>query len=142
MASPQRTRRAHQAARPLTMRTVFDLLIGFALFTGFSALFVDTAGLVSTSIHSDWARHAGVIGAVAADIIAISTGHAPAGQNAEAVNALMLVPASPRSSFLAGLSAPFAMAMLAAVFSALVAFNLAFFRHLARQATCRHPALR
>lgn len=139
-----RTRRTKGTTRLQARRIALDFGIGFVLFVCFSALVAGEfeRAPLSGVLTGEWARNAGVIGTVAADVVTVSLAMEPHADAAGTVKSLLPVPSTSGNPFLTGLSAPVAMAMLAAVFSALFAFNLAFFRHLARRATCRHPALR
>lgn len=139
-----RTRRTQGLPQIRPRRIMLDFLIGLALFAGFTALIVGDQDnrAFGDLIGGEWTLDSIVIGAVAADVVTVSLTSAPHMDAAQAVKSLLPAPSAPESSFLTGISAPVGMAMLAAVFSALFAFNLAFVRHLTRRALCRHPALR
>ncbi len=112
----------------LALRTAGDVLIGIVLFVGF----ILTAGAYERSASAT--HHLGQlsISSSAGDLLKFSLDDSPL-MAAAVVATAVPVPQAEAVSALTRTSPETAFALLAAIFSALVAFNLAFFRHLCRE---------
>lgn len=113
----------------LVLRTVVDALIGLVLFLTF-AFAIGAYERTSAAKH-----HLGDILAVsssAGDLLKFSLGDSPLIAAAVVATAVP-VPHSGAENALRHTPRQTAFVLLASIFSALVAFNLAFFRHLRRE---------
>lgn len=109
------------------LRTAADALIGLVLFVAF-AFAVGAYESHSSATH----RLSGILSVSAGDLLKFSLDDSPLIAAAVVATAVP-VPHSAGVSGLRSTSRDTAYVLLAGIFSALVAFNLAFFRHLRRE---------